>query len=465
MSDPPKPPPIQFLDEPPAPPAPPPAPPAPPPVAATEAESPVGSATAEKVRADRLDERGSPEPPALEAQMSDPESSSGVAWVWSLIKSVAEWVVGLACLVAGLAVLAAVPVLQVLSFGYLLEVSGRIARERRLRSGFIGVRKAARVGFLLLHSWLMFLPLRLLSDVWHDAVLIDPQGTAAQQLGVAQLLLTIATVGHVLSAWYCGGRASSFYWPVLAPWRLAQTLRGRIRWSDWFPPVRILADLREGGVYQRSRDGVWQFFVGLRLPYYFRLGALGLLGAVIWLALPVLLLAGAAALPQGLAVLSGLTGGLLLAVVASRLPFMEANFAASGRWDHLMSRRLAGKQFARAPLAFWLALLLCLALAIPLHLIQAAPPILPELAWTLNLLFVVLLLPARFAVGWAVSRAEKREDPRFILSRILSRLGAAPLVLFYALVVYLSQFINYYGSWRLLEQPAFMLPAPFWLIG
>ena len=437
MSDSPKPPPVQFLDEP-----------------ATPTAAPSTGIVLASL-----------EPQEAVVEIDLPRDPLRIRWAWNLAKSIAEWVVGLGCIVVGLAVLAAIPVLQVLSFGYLLEVSGRIVRERRLLAGFIGVRKAARVGFLLLHSWLMFLPLRLVSDVWHDAILIDPQGDAAQRLRTGQLLLAIATVSHVLSAWYCGGRARNFYWPLLSPWFLLQTFRGRMQWRDWFPPARILADLARGGVYQRSRDGVWDFFLSLRAPYYFRLGAVGLLGAAIWLALPVLLLAGAAALPQGLAVLSGLLGGLLLAIVASRLPFMEANFAASGRWDQLMNRKLARQQFSRAPLAFWLALLLCLALAIPLHLIQAAPPILPELAWTLNLLFVVLLLPARFAAGWAVSRAERREAPRLLVSRILSRLGAIPLVLFYSLVVYLSQFINYYGSWRLLEQPAFMLPAPFWLIG
>ena len=383
--------------------------------------------------------------------------------MWDGVKSIAEWIVGFVFLVVGLAFLAAVPVLQVLSFGYLLEVSGRIVREDRLRSGFVGIRKSARVGFLAIHTWMMFLPLRLVTDYWHDAQLIA--GESAGRWRVMQLVLMVATVGHVISAWYCGGRARHFYWPLLAPWHVFRSLRGRRAWSDWFLPAVVLKQARQGGVYQRARDGVWEFAVSLNLPRYFRLGALGLAGAAIWLAAPVLFLAGAAAMPQGAAVLSGLIGGVLLAAVAVRLPFMQANFAATGNWSCLMDRRRAGQQAARAPLAFWLALFLSLALAVPLHLIQAAPPIIPDLAWLLNLLFAVLLLPARFAAGWAVCRAERREAPRHFLSRYASWLGMMPVALFYALVVYLSQFINYYGSWRLLEQPAFMLPAPFWLIG
>ena len=79
-------------------------------------------------------------------------------------------------------------------------------------------------------------------------------------------------------------------------------------------------------------------------------------------------------------------------------------------------------------------------------------------------MFVVLLLPARFAAGWAVSRANQRDEPRIFFSRWTARFAAVPVALFYALVIYFSQFINFYGSWRLLEQPAFMLPAPFWLL-
>src|SRR5262245_23406215 len=56
------------------------------------------------------------------------------------IGSVLEWLFGAAVLMVGLAVLAALPVLQFLSLGYLLEAGARVARSGRLRDGFIGVR-------------------------------------------------------------------------------------------------------------------------------------------------------------------------------------------------------------------------------------------------------------------------------------------------------------------------------------
>src|SRR5882757_248026 len=44
-----------------------------------------------------------------------------------------EWVFGAIALVIGLAILSATPILQLLSFGYLLESGARVARSGRLR--------------------------------------------------------------------------------------------------------------------------------------------------------------------------------------------------------------------------------------------------------------------------------------------------------------------------------------------
>ncbi|HMC12220.1 MAG TPA: hypothetical protein VKH44_13055, partial [Pirellulaceae bacterium] len=55
-----------------------------------------------------------------------------------------EWLFGLVSLLACLAVLAAIPIVNLLSLGYLLEASGRVARSGRLRDGFIDIGKFAR---------------------------------------------------------------------------------------------------------------------------------------------------------------------------------------------------------------------------------------------------------------------------------------------------------------------------------
>src|SRR5438876_875654 len=104
--------------------------------------------------------------------------------IWTL-----EWPFGVVTLIVGLAVLAAVPLLGFLSLGYLLEAGGRIARtdsDRQrllyarkrnwfvclflggwlaLRESLIGVRKAARLGGIVLGVAIMMLPLQLLSSL------------------------------------------------------------------------------------------------------------------------------------------------------------------------------------------------------------------------------------------------------------------------------------------------------------
>src|SRR5436190_17483318 len=120
--------------------------------------------------------------PVLEEVLpgSPTPSRSILGRVWHGTCSACEWFFGAATLVVGLAVLAAVPILQFLTLGYLLEAGGRVARTGKLRSGFIGVRIAARAGGMVLGAWLVLLPLRLVSSLWLSAEIIDPDGPTAR---------------------------------------------------------------------------------------------------------------------------------------------------------------------------------------------------------------------------------------------------------------------------------------------
>ena len=79
-------------------------------------------------------------------------------------------------LVPASSVLSATPVLQLLSFGYLLESGGRVARSGRLCDAFIGVRRAARLGSIIIGCTLVYLPLRLVAS-W--AASAPPESTRA----------------------------------------------------------------------------------------------------------------------------------------------------------------------------------------------------------------------------------------------------------------------------------------------
>ena len=68
-----------------------------------------------------------------------------------------EWLFGLASVIGCLAVLAAIPLVNFVSLGYLLEASGRVATSGRLRDGFIDMPKYARIGSLVAGTWLWLL--------------------------------------------------------------------------------------------------------------------------------------------------------------------------------------------------------------------------------------------------------------------------------------------------------------------
>jgi hypothetical protein len=122
--------------------------------------------------------------------------------------------------------------------------------------------------------------------------------------------------------------------------------------------------------------------------------------------------------------------------------------------------RMLRRLFARAPLAFVLALSFTLALALPLYLLKIE--IVPrEAAWLPSLLFVVSIFPARLLTGWALARASDRLTPRGWYWRWPARLAMLPVVLAYVVIVYFTQYLSWYGVWSLYEQHAFLVPAPF----
>lgn len=357
---------------------------------------------------------------------------------WKGAATALDWVFGFAALTALLAACSVIPVVNFLSLGYLLHVSGTIARTGRLRDGFIGVRKASVIGTVAAGTWLVVWPARIVSGFWRDAELIAPGSGVARAWHAGLVALTILTLLHLLWAGIRGGRLWHFLWPQ--PRRFA-------RW------------LREPGKFSGLQRIMGDYVLGLRLPFYFWLGLRGFVGALAWLIVPVAVLMAATRLPLGGSILLSLVGGFLLFAVVIHLPFLQAHFAATGRFKALFEMRTVRQMFLRAPLAFWLALLLTLLFAVPLYLlkIELTPR---ELAWLPSVLFVLFIFPARLFTGWALSRAQRRETPRHWFPRWLARLGILPVALLYVLVVYFTPYLSWNGVLSLLEQHAFLVPAP-----
>lgn len=381
-------------------------------------------------------------PPVLAEEAAAVAPMARAAWFPRTLRATAsglDWLFGLLSLVLGLAILSIVPLLNFLSLGYLIHASGRVAATGKLRAGLVGIRKASVLGSFVLGAWLVFLPVRIVSGLWKDAELVAPGSPNAKVWHLALLILTGLTVLHVVWACLRGGRLRHFLWPA---------------------PLRFIRWLRNPAGFETIRNAVVDYVVSLRLPYYFWLGARGFAGAFLWLLFPVGTLILAAQLPpdKGGGLLS-FVGGLLLMLVALHLPFLQAHFALENRFRALFEVTAVRQMFKRAPVAFWLSLFITLLFALPLYLLKIElPP--REIAWLPSLLFVVFIFPARLLTGWAVGRALRREQPRHWFFRWTSRLALIPVVFFYVFFVYLTQYLSWNGSLSLLEQHAFMVPAP-----
>jgi hypothetical protein len=358
--------------------------------------------------------------------------------IWRRLGSAVEWLFGLVSLMGLLAVCSVVPLLNFLSLGYLLHVSGRVATTGRLRDGFVGVKTAAVLGRVAVGTWLVLWPLRIAVELWHDAVLISPESAPARLWHGVVLVLAAVSALHIVWSIIRGGRWWHFLWPQ--PRRFLSWMMRERKWSEMAAAFS-------------------SYVASLRLGYCFVLGVKGFFGALLWLAVPVVLMMLAGGLKTGPAVLLSFTGGLMLAWVALYLPFLQLKVACSGRFSDIWQWREVRRWFTQAPWAFWLALLVTLLLALPLYLlkIELTPR---DLAWLPSVVFVLFIFPARLLAGWAVSRAQRRTEPRHWASRWLARLGLVPIGLAYGLVVMLMPYVSWNGVKSLLEQHAFMVPAP-----
>ena len=288
--------------------------------------------------------------------------------------------------------------LQLLSLGYLLESSGRVARTGRLRDGLIGVRRAARVGGVVVGTWLALVPPWLVGSFARSAELIDPGGPVARAWRAGAGGGDRARGLSHRRGLGAGGRLRHFLWP-------------------FGHPVWLYRKLRRAGSTPSLATGSGTFAAALRLPHYFRLGLIGFLGTLAWIIPPALLIGASPRFP-----LLGVLGALMLAVVVSFLPFLQVRYAVEGRASAFFSPRAVRDRFRRAPWAFAFSLLVLLLASVPLYLLKIE--MIPrEAAWLPSLVFVAFLAPARLLVGWAYARSGRRDLPRHWAFRALGRLA------------------------------------------
>lgn len=344
---------------------------------------------------------------------------------------------GFVALIVLLSIVATLPVIQFISLGYLLE-SGRRVATGRIRDGFPGVRLAARLGSIAFCSWLLLQPLRLLRDLQVSAALLGNE-QAQSRLAISFYVASALVLCHVAWATWRGGRVRNFLWPA---------------------PRKLLRALRSGTLYARARDGVYETVLRLQAPRLFWLGLGGFLVAFGWLVIPISILVASTRLTEGPGAVLWMIGSTVLAAALLYLPYAQLNFAMDDQMRAGFDWRRVRGQFKRAPIAFGVAMIATLLLAVPLYLLKAE--LLPrEAAWLPAIVFVLSIWPARVLTGWAIGRAQRREENRHFISRWMSFLVMLPVVVAYVGIVYLTQYVSWYGAWSLYEQHAFMLPVPF----
>lgn len=375
---------------------------------------------------------------------------------------------GIVSLILLLAVIAAVPVVNFLALGYLLEVEARVARTGRFRDAFLLLDVAPRIGSIALGLWLWVLPLRLLASARDDQRVILGDG-ASGGLEVLTPIVAVLIATHLCLALARGGSFWAFFHPRLVDGFPLQWLRGRL-WVlrlpfRFFNPLTFLANpfwllrqLRDGDYMAHATAGVKDFLQRLRLKHHFLLGLKGFVGAFVWLAIPSALLIAGRPNGGGRNLLIGI-GGIMLMFVLSWVPFLQARFAVTGRWKTMFDLRTIRELYRYAPLAWLAAITIVYVLSLPLYLPKVF--LLPRDAmWVITMIFIVTIYPARVATGWALHRAAFKTEKPWFGFRWLSRSLLFLLMGLYTFLLFFTPLIAEHGRAAIFEHHSLLLPMP-----
>ncbi len=348
---------------------------------------------------------------------------------------------GLFSLTLLLAVIAAVPVVNILALGYLLEVEGRMGRTGRLRFAFPLLEIAPRFGAIVvgLSAWLI--PIWILTKVLADYRLIAPTSDETEALGWTHSVAVVLVTMHLLLALARGGSLGCFFRPLK-----------NLLW--------LISQLRRGGYFERAERHVREFVFEMRIGHHFWLGLRGLVGGLAWLVIPTALFGVYSQVDQIGQLLVTLVGGMMLVLVLAWVPFLQARLATENRMRAMFELGAVRELFCRSPLCWFIVITLTSALSLPLYLFKIY--LLPSDAmWMTTLAFIVTIYPARLLTGWAYHRASKRPRRSFWMWRWLWRLMMLPLLSFYVFLLFFTPLFSEHGKRVLFEHHLLLLPAPF----
>ena len=361
-------------------------------------------------------------------------------WPWWL--AARSWDV--VCLCVVLAVVAAIPIVQLASLGYLLYAAAGLARRQPWSAALPGVRLAGQLGRFALMVFLLRLPVAFVHDLSYSAQLLLPGSREASLWRAAAFTLTLAFVIHIVWAAMRGGKVRHFLWPA---------------------PLLFVREFFRRSTWQRASDQLYQLVGRLHFIRLWYLGARASLGVLMWIAIPVsMMIIGQRAQNFPPAVIVGLVGAIAMLIISLYLPFLQIQMAAQNRFRALFNLRQVRRLFLCAPWAHAISLLLLCLLCIPLYLlrIEATPA---ELVWAPSLVFVIFMLPAKLmlgaAMGYASGRSTRLAHPnRHWTLRWPARIIALASALIYVGALYVAQLVAGQGALVMYFQHAFLVPAP-----
>ncbi|RLS40193.1 MAG: hypothetical protein DWH78_04075 [Planctomycetota bacterium] len=351
---------------------------------------------------------------------------------------------GTACLVLILAILAAIPGLNILTLGYLIDPQKRVAQTGQLRNGFPLMVLAPRLGVIVFFCILFLIPVRLQATRISDAAVILGEAHArVGQMALNLRILQTVIATHLILAIARGGTPGCFLRPIKnVSWFLRKVLTsaGRAEMSTGLDQVLDVVK-------------PWQHFWA---------GFKAFTGAVLWLLIPAGLLVAYSA-PGRTAPLYGVAsflGVILMIPVTAWLPLLQVHQAVTGRFRAIFEVRAARRIIRNAPVAWMLTTILMYAMTFPLYLAKIR--LLPADAMlVLTPFFIILTYPARILVARAYHRGMTKEQPAWRTVHWGIRLAMLPLLLAHAVFLFFTPAISELGKNAPLENQAFLGPVPY----
>lgn len=341
-----------------------------------------------------------------------------------------------------LAVVAAIPILQLASLGYLLVSAANLAERRPWRACVPGLRLAGKLGTFALLGAIAWLPVWLVTDLAYSAQLLQPGSRSAGLWRITAFLITGVWITHLAWAAVRGGR----WWHLL-----------------WPAPIRFLREIWRPKTWARASDELYEFVASLHFPRLWWLGARAGAGVLIWVCIPVtMMIVGQHSQDVPTPGLVGFLGAFAMTAIMLYLPFLQIQMAADNRFLSIFDFFQVRRRFLYGPLWHSFAMLSLVALCVPLYLLRIEP-IPAELAWAPAFVFVLFMLPAKILIGAAMGYASGRQlagqSPRSFLLRWPARLVSLASVLIYVGFLYLAQLVAPSGL-IMYFQHALLVPAP-----